>query len=486
MWSKLSLAIKGLILVSVPLLFEVGFVLVLTHYQQQAEIAAQKAVEARNISDKVTNLTSDIYSLYMKISAVGPDLRQGKLNTGYRPVLIRVLTEYAELDKLTADSPEIHKAVKTAQSAMQTANRILDQALVEAQAGNVDKVVATYEEKCDDLKKLLQSILGQDLLIIVARERHTATSSDESEAMSRTSIVRIVYSALAFNIACSILLALFFFKTVVGRLNVMSDNAVRLASNQPLHSRLSGQDEIAKLDLAFHQMADTIVDVSRTKEELVGMLTHDLRTPLTFIQGCLDMMSQGMLGQLNERGTKLVKLANRNSFLMMGLINDLLDSQKIQSSMMTIECHEVCVAEVFEQVREITADWVEEHGISIKVQDTDIFVSGDQEKLCRVLLNLVSNAVKYSKEGDVITIAAREISPYAEIIVADQGPGIPKDMLKAVFDRFQQVSGDAQAKKGSGLGLSICKDLVGLHGGRIWATSEKGQGTVFHFTVPLA
>jgi len=197
-------------------------------------------------------------------------------------------------------------------------------------------------------------------------------------------------------------------------------------------------------------------------------------------------MTQGMLGELNERGKKLIKLANRNSFLMMGLINDLLDSQKIQSSMLTIECEDVCIAELFEEVRLIVADWVEEHGIEIKIQDSDLFVRGDQQKLCRVLLNLVSNAVKYSKEGDTISLGASQVLAQVEVTVADQGPGIPKDMLKAVFDRFQQVSTDAQAKKGSGLGLSICQDLVTLHGGRIWVTSERGRGSTFHFTLPAA
>jgi len=216
------------------------------------------------------------------------------------------------------------------------------------------------------------------------------------------------------------------------------------------------------------------------------MLTHDLRTPLTFIQGYLEMQKQGLLGESNERGQKLVRLADRNSFHMMGLINDLLDSQKIESDMLTIEQEEVCVAELFEAVRMTTEDWVAEHGIKFNIQDSDLFVTGDQEKLTRVLLNLVSNAVKYSKDGDTISLGAQMTGNFVEMTVADQGPGIPKDMLKAVFERFRQVQGDSQASKGSGLGLAICKQLVNLHGGKIWVTSERNKGSVFHFTIPAA
>jgi signal transduction histidine kinase len=103
-----------------------------------------------------------------------------------------------------------------------------------------------------------------------------------------------------------------------------------------------------------------------------------------------------------------------------------------------------------------------------------------------VIFNLVANAVKYSQAGDTIEINAGVHDGYVELTVADQGPGIPQEMLYAIFNRFQQVSNDARARQGSGLGLAICREIVALHKGQIWATSEPGRGSIFHFTLQPA
>jgi len=488
MWSNLSLTAKGLILVSIPLLLEFAFVFLLTHYLQEAETEAQRAIEARHISDVVSQVTTDLYTLYKKVSLSADSIYEVRqqLDTSYTVGFDRVQQEYAQLDLLTRGRPDLNALVKQSSKSIQEARSILDEAIFKIRQGKIDEVIASHRPKTARLSQLLHGILASDLQIVAQHDRDYAASSNLRQAEIRSKVAQVSYCALVGSIIFNVLLAAFFFKTIVGRLLVMSENAAKLAADQPLHPPLGGHDEIGELDLAFHDMAKTIVESARMKQELVGMLTHDLRTPLTFIQGYLEMQKQGLLGESNERGQKLVRLADRNSFHMMGLINDLLDSQKIESDMLTIEQEEVCVAELFEAVRMTTEDWVAEHGIKFNIQDSDLFVTGDQEKLTRVLLNLVSNAVKYSKDGDTISLGANMTGNFVEMTVADQGPGIPKDMLKAVFERFQQVKGDSQATKGSGLGLAICKQLVNLHGGKIWVTSERNKGSVFHFTIPAA
>ena len=118
------------------------------------------------------------------------------------------------------------------------------------------------------------------------------------------------------------------------------------------------------------------------------------------------------------------------------------------------------------------------------IQDTDFVVHADAEKINRVLYNLVSNSVRYSRSGDKITIAAHRRSNDVEIVVTDQGAGIPADKLETIFERFQQVKGDSKGASGSGLGLSICRSIVQLHNGKIWVTSEVDKGSSFHFTLP--
>lgn len=486
MWSNLSLTAKGLILFCVPLVFEFGFVFMLTNYLNEAEAEAQRAIEASRISNLVSQATTDIYTLYKKVStsaATAYAVRE-RLDTSYQAVFDRVQLQYEKLDALTKDHPELNSNVRQSTKSIAEARAILDEAMTQIRSGHIEEVLATHRVKSERLGQLLHGVLANDLQIVARHEQEFALNSNLKQQQIRSRVAQLAYGALVFNIVLVLFMALFFFKTIVVRLKIMGENAARLASDKPLAPAQGGHDEIGELDLAFHQMADTIIESARLKQEFVSMLTHDLRTPLTFIQGYLEMQKQGLLGEANERGHKLARLADRNSFHMMGLINDLLDSQKIESNMLTIEQEEVCVAELFEQVRLILEDWVAEHGIKFQIEDSDLFVRGDQEKLVRVLLNLVSNAVKYSKEGDSIALGATESGKFVEITVADQGPGIPRDMLKSVFERFQQVGGDPQARKGSGLGLAICKQLVTIHGGKIWVSSERGQGSVFHFTVP--
>ncbi len=131
---------------------------------------------------------------------------------------------------------------------------------------------------------------------------------------------------------------------------------------------MGGTDEIAELDSVFHKMADEIEEeTARTKQELVNMLTHDLRTPLTSIQGCFTMLDEGMLGTLNERGESMVRLADRNSLRMMNLINDLLDVQKIKSGMMSIETADVEPVRSAGRGPPNFVDWMKEHDLKMEI-----------------------------------------------------------------------------------------------------------------------
>ena len=214
------------------------------------------------------------------------------------------------------------------------------------------------------------------------------------------------------------------------------------------------------------------------------MLTHELRSSLTTIQGCFDLLSTGSFAALNADGEKFVKLAERNSSVMMLLINDLLDIEKIKSGLMSLNTEDVAVNDLLAEVKESTATWISQHGMELSVEESDYVVHADAERINRVLYNLVSNAVRYSRAGDKITISAQRHSNDVEIRVADQGSGIPQDKLETIFDRFQQIKGDEKGGSGSGLGLSICRSIVQLHNGKIWVTSEVDKGSTFHFTLP--
>lgn len=263
--------------------------------------------------------------------------------------------------------------------------------------------------------------------------------------------------------------------------------SVKLAHNEPLSPPLKGSDEIATLDGVFHEMAKSIDEAAQTKQNLFNMVTHDIRTPLSSIQGCLELLERADREHvLDERSQKLVKVAVRNSTRTMGLINDLLDSQKIQSGMMTLHTEELQLADSFEEVQLSMADLVSEYGIHLQIKAVDIQVLANRDMLNRILFNLISNALKYSPKGSSIFLEAKATGRVAEIAVTDQGPGIAEQLQASLFQPFKQVEKSAAEKGGSGLGLAICHDFVTLHGGKIWVVSKIGQGCTFYFTLPLA
>jgi signal transduction histidine kinase len=220
------------------------------------------------------------------------------------------------------------------------------------------------------------------------------------------------------------------------------------------------------------------------------MVTHDLRSPLTVIHASLEMVDTKQpeqFGVLTATGERHIRMMGRNCNLMLGLINDLLDLERINSGSFVLETESVCLADIFEEVRALISDWIETHNLKLIINDTELFAIGDQALLTRVVYNLVWNAAKNSSSGGVITVAAIDRGKAVEVTVSDKGKGIPPHMLEAIFDKFKQVD-EAGRKKpgGSGLGLNICKAVIDLHEGKIWATSIVGEGSVFHFTLAKA
>jgi signal transduction histidine kinase len=223
------------------------------------------------------------------------------------------------------------------------------------------------------------------------------------------------------------------------------------------------------------------------KQEVVAMITHDLRTPVATLRNVLEMLSADMFGKLDERGKGMLKVADTSTAQMLSLIKDLLDIEKIKAGMLELSLKDVDLNVILEATCDAFRPAAQEQQINIELKSSQALVIADEERLSRVVTNLVSNALKFSPPKTTVTVFADSQNGFAKVSIQDQGRGIPEQLLPTIFDRFTQVkTSDARVKGGSGLGLSICKALVELHGGTITATSSENQGSTFAFTVPLA
>ena len=221
------------------------------------------------------------------------------------------------------------------------------------------------------------------------------------------------------------------------------------------------------------------------RREVMAMITHDLRSPLMTISNILDFYSRGLFSTTDEKGRKFLVSATRNADRMTSLINDLLDIEKINAGMMELAKDVIPLEECFGAVEETSALIAKEQEVDLKVEPTDCLVNADEERVIRVLQNLVSNAIKFSPKNSTVRVSAKPLENFVEVSVSDQGPGIAPDMVPVVFDRYRQVgSAKNESATGSGLGLAICKSIVELHGGEISVESNDGKGSIFKFTLP--
>ncbi len=222
-------------------------------------------------------------------------------------------------------------------------------------------------------------------------------------------------------------------------------------------------------------------EIEQLKQEFVAMISHDLRTPLSAVQATLGLVQTGVYGDLDEKGKKRVLTAERNCDRLINLISDLIDFEKMQSGRFELDLSECQSANLVERSVESVHGFAEKEGITLITAACEGSVEADSKRFIQVLVNLLSNAIKFSNKGGKVTIGADRVGDNkVEFYVSDEGRGIPNSHIETIFERFTQVKvTDATEKRGSGLGLSICKSIVETHGGTIGVTSEEGKGSRF-------
>ena len=227
---------------------------------------------------------------------------------------------------------------------------------------------------------------------------------------------------------------------------------------------------------------------SRHKSEFLANMSHELRTPLNAVIGFSEVLLQRMFGALNDKQDEYLKDIYASGQHLLSLINDILDLSKIEAGRMELAPAPFHLPSALENAVTLVRERAARHGIALHL-DLDPRLGelvGDERKVKQVLLNLLSNAVKFTPEGGRISLKASRRDGAVEVAVTDTGIGIAPEDQAAIFEEFRQVgSDDARKQEGTGLGLTLAKKFVELHGGRIWVESKLGTGSTFTFTLPL-
>jgi signal transduction histidine kinase len=226
--------------------------------------------------------------------------------------------------------------------------------------------------------------------------------------------------------------------------------------------------------------------IDRMKAEFVSVVSHELRTPLTSIRGSLKLIEAEVKGKIPKEVMPLIKIASSNTERLIRLINDILDVEKMEAGKLELRLEPLDLGKVIGNA----LDGIQGMATQAEVQAASDVAPGiqlraDRDRLTQVIVNLVSNAVKFSPRGGRVDVSAVPAGNRVRVNVSDRGPGIPEAQRHKLFGKFQQLdSTDSRKKGGTGLGLAISKAIVLQHGGAIGVEAREGGGSTFWFELP--
>lgn len=473
---------KGLILVLVPLAMQLVFIAVLWHLVAQSDYQTRRLSHAKEVSLRLNVFLQNCMDAG-RAAALFKYTRNPEHRKEVAAHLKQVFDNMQTLRVLTASDPEEKAAFEKLQPA--TKDMLI---LIEDGMRKLDQRELLPQIAITNLTRQITECAGnvqQAAQLLADFEGRVESEAPLVEARSRELVMSFIAFGVIFDVVVAIGLAVFFNKQLLNRLIVMMENTRRLAANKPLLPATAGGDEIAHLDRVFHEMAQALNEAAEYKKELVAMVSHDLRTPLTSIQTSLALIEVGACGEVPERALNEIAVAERSATRLINLINDLLDIEKMEAGKLEMNIQTAQSKDIFDRSMEGVASFAEQHKIIIKAPAKEFEFQADADRLVQVLINLMSNAIKFSPDGTTITLDVHDEPADLRFSVTDEGPGIPPEYQKSLFERFKQVEGIGSTKmKGTGLGLAICKAIVQGHGGEIGVDSEVGKGTTFWFRIP--
>lgn len=250
---------------------------------------------------------------------------------------------------------------------------------------------------------------------------------------------------------------------------------------------VKGSDEISELSTSVNHMSDAIQQYQQQNKQFFADISHELRTPITYFKGYVDVLLSGMVSNEEEKKRYLHVLQNQ-SIQLERLVQDLFDLSSIEQEGFTLQLSRVSLETMIINSLDLVGPSIEESQMALSYDPSPVplYVEGDAYRLQQVLVNLLENAQKYSDKHTKIKVKLYKKANQGIICVSDTGPGIPEKALPHIWERLYRVEKSrSRSTGGSGLGLTICKKIIELHQGEISVESKEGEGTRFYITLPL-
>lgn len=475
--SRFTLIHKLTLIVVLPLVCEFIFVAVLFSLLRLSDIDLARVERAKQTQYTCGQIMYHIYELAM-----------GSLETSFKhnDQSIQAFKDAEiQLPKLTeelrAGCSNDEAALHSAEMILVLSTRLLD--LLDTKV-MVQPSPTSYIAQSTQLGYITQRIVEEMATIIKLQGQ--ITSHLNSRADWHNVILLALLGGLFVSVAISLLVMFYVHADLLRRIAIVTDNTTRIAKGSPVNEPVLGTDEIAQLDRFIHGMNEALRQAETQRREVMSMLAHDMRAPLTSLAVLLDGMATGKYDAdataRHEKAKKFLPELERVN----RLIDDLLTYEKLNAGKLRLIKDEFLVSQLFEEVTETLAiDSELKHvHISRNCPGTRSILA-DKYQLKRVLINLCENAIKYSPPDSTVAMKAEFNGSRAVIEVQDEGPGLPEP-IGQLFEKYEQAVNES-SHKGFGLGLAICKAIIELHGGKIEARNRSDRsGAVISFSLPTS
>jgi len=481
---KSKLMKKGMLVVVLPLVLELVFMGILVYFMVMAQNDIERRIESKKIVASATAIVARIIDAQL-IALTYNAQKLPMLDVRFDEDMRLVNNQVRELKRMCAAS-EQRKSMSLAieDSVTGTFRRLRrvftgefeDNASLQDVAGTNQKSSRVYNR---------MTVAFSEIDKLLAMEQRMQAQAQQREKLYKNYLRQAIIWGVSLNIVLTIVLAIYFAKVFTARLSVIVANTDRLLKREPLAAKIGGNDELSHLDEVFHKTFDDLLKVDSQRKHLVALVKDELSTPLRRVQYTLHNLSQGVLGELNPKAENRFILAARDTDRVVRLIDDLLSIETMEGARFELELASVASNEIIEAAAGSVKDMAERHGVKLEIKDPRVRFVADKDRLVQVLINFLSNAVKFSPASSIITIQVVNNETHIEFRVIDKGRGVPRDKQEQIFEPFQQVdASDQTSKGGTGLGLPISKTIVEQHGGTIGVTSKLNEGSTFWFKLP--
>lgn len=469
-----------LLLVLLPLSFELVFLSVLGLALKRVETVARVTERSRAIvasSGRITEIGKDAC-----MNFIAYHMSRSPIFTENREALKKQIDEEVTLirDLVGDDKVQLHN-VEVLKASTDQALKLLSRVEHQTEDGGDSSVVINGLLMKGEIETVINGmIVASNDLGKHEDELRKANIPDEGSA--RKTFETVLVFGIFAHVIVTILAVAYLARNFSYRLKLLIDNTMRMAAGKEFTPPVGGNDEIAQLDATFREMAKAKNEADKMKREFLEMVSHDVRTPLMSVSATLEMIGMGLRPNMLNQD---IEIADRNITQVLDLLSELLDLHRLEAGKLELALEEADVLAVLTIAIETVRPNAEKLGVTIYGSDVSAGIMCDQVRLRQVLINLLSNSVKFSPKGGEIRCSIDLFPESLKITISDQGPGIPREFKDKIFERFGQVrDSDSKVHGGKGLGLAISRALIEAHAGRIGVDSEEGKGSDFWIVLP--